>query len=149
MYSTRLCDSPQTFSLWWNNIMLTSYFIDSGVKKKKEHSENRPQTSTFKFKLVSSTVKCENLIVAWWRHMATQTGTNIGSGNGLLSSNSKPLTAPMLTYHWWSSVAFTWEQFHREHLHGNSVNMNLKILLSQSLTYSPGANRLNWMTHSC
>ena len=37
---------------------------------------------------------------------------NIGSGNGLLPDGTKPLPEPMLTYHQWGSVAFTWEQFH-------------------------------------
>ena len=34
-----------------------------------------------------------------WRHMATETWVNIGSGNGLLPSGNKPLPEPMLTYH--------------------------------------------------
>ena len=44
--------------------------------------------------------------------MATEIWVNIGSGNGLLPDGTKPLPEPMLTYHHWSLVAFTWEQFH-------------------------------------
>ena len=40
---------------------------------------------------------------------------NIGSGNGLLPDSTTPLPQPMLTSHWWSSVAFTGEQFHIYH----------------------------------
>ena len=38
------------------------------------------------------------LIVAWWRHMATEIWVNIGSGNGLSPDGTKPLPEPMLTY---------------------------------------------------
>ena len=37
---------------------------------------------------------------------------NIVSADGLLPDGTKPLTAPMLTCHQWSPVAFTWGQFH-------------------------------------
>ena len=40
-----------------------------------------------------------SIIVAWWRHMATEIWVNIGSGNGLLPDGTKPLPEPMLTYH--------------------------------------------------
>ena len=39
------------------------------------------------------------LIVAWWRHMATEIWVKIGSGNGLLTDGTKPLPEPMLTDH--------------------------------------------------
>ena len=32
------------------------------------------------------------LIVAWWRNMATEIWVNIGSGNGLLTDGTKPLS---------------------------------------------------------
>ena len=38
---------------------------------------------------------------------------NIGLGNGLLPEGAKPLPEPMLIYHQWERVAFTWGQFHR------------------------------------
>ena len=37
------------------------------------------------------------LIVAYWRHMATETWVKIGSGNGLLPNGAKPLPESMLT----------------------------------------------------
>ena len=37
------------------------------------------------------------LIVAYWRHMATQMWVNTGSGNGLVPDGTKPLPEPMLT----------------------------------------------------
>ena len=36
--------------------------------------------------------------VAKWRYMATQILINIGSDNGLLPNDTKPLPEPMLTY---------------------------------------------------
>ena len=37
----------------------------------------------------------------------------LGWGNGLLSDGTKPLPKPMLTYHPWGSLAFSWGQVHR------------------------------------
>ena len=52
---------------------------------------------------------------------------NIGSGNGLLPDGTKPLPEPMLTYHQWSFVVFTLQQFTQE-AHEISVHdMSLKI----------------------
>ena len=39
------------------------------------------------------------LIVPLWRHMATDIWVNIGSGNGLVPNDTKPLPEAMLTYH--------------------------------------------------
>ena len=44
--------------------------------------------------------------------MATEIWVNIGSGNDLLTDDTKPLPGPMLTDHDWSSVIFMLEQFH-------------------------------------
>ena len=44
--------------------------------------------------------------------MTIQIWVSIGPGNGLLPDGTKPLPEPMLTYHQWSLVAFTWGQFH-------------------------------------
>ena len=55
---------------------------------------------------------------------------SIGSGNGLLPNGTKALPEPMLTYHWWASVAFYREQFHwyclRCEIHKRSENCTLK-----------------------
>ena len=39
---------------------------------------------------------------------------NTGSSNGLLPDGTKPLLKPMLTYHQWGCVVFTWGQCHRK-----------------------------------
>ena len=46
--------------------------------------------------------------------MATLVCSNIDSSNGLLIDGTKPLPKPMLTYRQWGSVAFTYNQFHKE-----------------------------------
>ena len=51
------------------------------------------------------------LIVAQWCHMVTEIWVNIGSGNGLLPDGTKPLLEPVLIYHQWDLVAFTWGNF--------------------------------------
>ena len=49
---------------------------------------------------ILSQTQCDNqLIVAKWRHMATEVWVNIGSGNGLMPDGTKPLPEPMLNYH--------------------------------------------------
>ena len=53
---------------------------------------------------------------------------NIGSGNGLVLSSTKPLPEPMMTYHQWGLVAFTCGQFHEK----NSRYLSL-TLISKSL----------------
>ena len=40
----------------------------------------------------------KDVIVAQWRHMATETWVNIGSGNALLPDGTKPLPELMLTW---------------------------------------------------
>ena len=55
----------------------------------------------------------DQLIVAWWRHMVTKILVNIGSGNGLLPDDTKPLPEPMLTYHKYGPVTFIWGQLHQ------------------------------------
>ena len=42
---------------------------------------------------------------------------NIGLGNGLLPDGTKPLPEPILIYHQWERVAFTWGQFHRNDIY--------------------------------
>ena len=44
-------------------------------------------------------------------HMATKNWLNIGSGNGLLPDDTKRLTEPTLTCHYWCP-AMIWGQFH-------------------------------------
>ena len=46
-----------------------------------------------------------------WRHMVTEIFVNIGSGNGVLSDDTKPLPEPMLTDNQWSQITFILGQF--------------------------------------
>ena len=39
------------------------------------------------------------LIMAWWRHMASEILIDTGSGNDLLPDGIKPLPEPMMTHH--------------------------------------------------
>ena len=43
--------------------------------------------------------------------MVTWLWVNIGSGNGMLPEDTKPLTAPMLIYHLWGQVIVSWGLF--------------------------------------
>ena len=60
--------------------------------------------------------------------MASEALVNIGSCNGLLPDNTKPLPAPMLTYHQWGPMTIIWEQFHKGYKPKPSmINISLKI----------------------
>ena len=61
------------------------------------------------------------LIVAYWRQMATEIWVNIGSGNSLLPDGTKPLHEPMLTDPQWSPVTFISGQFHKRCLNHQSL----------------------------
>ena len=49
---------------------------------------------------------------------------NIGLGNGLLPDGTKPFPEPILIYHQWERMAFTWGQFHRNDI----FDMILKMI---------------------
>ena len=51
----------------------------------------------------------------YWRHMAAQIWVNIGSSNGFLPGDTKPLPEPNSNYYQWSPLAFTWGQFHKKY----------------------------------
>ena len=53
--------------------------------------------------------------------METKIWINIGSGNGLLPDDTKPLPEPMLTNHQWGILTFIWEQFHSDYARHYSV----------------------------
>ena len=72
--------------------------------------------------------------------MATEIGVNLGSGNGLLPDGTKPLPEPMLTLHYWGSVAVIWEQLHSMHPSYYSEESVWKLLLDL-----PGANELTML----
>ena len=74
--------------------------------------------------------------------MATEIWVNIGSGNGLMPDNTKPLPEPMLTDHQWSSVTFIIGQFHKRCLNYQS----LKCLKFHS--NFPGSNELKAFTNN-
>ena len=47
----------------------------------------------------------------WWQGSGSILAQAIGTGNGLLPDNTKPLTNPMLNNHQWGPMTFIWEQF--------------------------------------
>ena len=68
-------------------------------------------------------------------HMVTYISVSIGSGNSLLPDGTKTLSKPVLTHHYWCSVAFTWEQFHGR---WPSCVMSLKVIFLKLLNISQG-----------
>ena len=75
-----------------------------------------------------------------WPHMATWTGINMGSGNGLLPDGTKPLPEPMLTY---------WGQRYKIYLSHKSINLAITFL--QFHSNLPAANELRdeHYIHNC
>ena len=74
---------------------------------------------------------------------------NIDSDNGLLPNGTKPLPEPMLTYHQWGLMAFTWGQFYRKcSMHLSILDMSLKITykLSMITIISPRSQWVNPLT---
>ena len=67
--------------------------------------------------------------------MVAEIWVNIGTGNGLLPDDTKPLPEPMLTYNQRCSVAFTWEQFHKKCLWTYSVTWDYTYKITAT---SPG-----------
>ena len=65
-------------------------------------------------KSVNSLWPSEAMATQDWFNMATQNWVNIGSGNGLEPDGTKPIPEPMLTYHQWDLLAFTWGKFHQK-----------------------------------
>ena len=79
--------------------------------------------------------------------LATQIWVTIGSGNGLLSDDTKPLPKRMLTYHQRCFVALTRDQF--TVLMNAIHNMCLEITPFKLLPHLPEANELTvsiWIT---
>ena len=64
----------------------------------------------------------------WW--------VNIGSGNGMLPDDTKPLPEPVLTYHQWGPG-----QWHKRYISHQSLKSDWKYLKFNSNL--PGANELN------
>ena len=52
--------------------------------------------------------------MAWLCHMATWIWGNVGSGNGLLPDETRPLHAPILTNHRWGTLTFIWGPYHKK-----------------------------------
>ena len=59
---------------------------------------------------------------AWCRHFVTQVWVNIGSGNGLLPTDTKPLIQTLLSHHRSSPVAFISGLYHAKIWSYQSVN---------------------------
>ena len=72
---------------------------------------------------------------------------NIGSGNGLVPDGTKPLPEPMLTYHQWGPVTFTWG-YHHWICEISILDMSLKITDFKIQPHLPGASELIASLHS-
>ena len=111
-----------------------------------------------------SNLDCDWLSIVWaYSEQMTENGpgiwVNIGLYNGLLPNSTKPLPKPMLTNHQTSSVAFSWEQLHRNCLRYLFGKRSWKLHPLKLFLRLPGANELNdmpdfrplwyyvWLTH--
>ena len=83
------------------------------------------------------------LNVAYWLllYIMSQNLIIIESGNGFLPDGTKPLTEPILNYHYRCSVAFTEDQF-RKSRHELKYVREIKIIYLRCLSYYQGANEL-------
>ena len=66
--------------------------------------------------------------------------------NSFLTDSTKPLPEPMLTFHQWDSVAFTWEQFYKKCSRIQFLIWNRKLNILKSLPHLPGAI-LSWISY--
>ena len=64
----------------------------------------------------------------------------MNSEYGLLSADTKPIPKPMLTSHYWSPVAFTWEQFPMQVPQSLLCKIGFRIILLKLRPHSIGAN---------
>ena len=71
--------------------------------------------------------------------MATEIWVNIGSGNGLLPDDTKPLPEPMMTYQWSFVHPTTILQAAPEI---SDHGMSLKIIILKLQSHLPGASEL-------
>ena len=76
-----------------------------------------------------------SLIVARWHHITTW--FNIGSGDGSLPGDTKPLSEPILTYPQWGPVTFIRGQFSR-----NALAIKNFIQISQGQMYKEIISKL-------
>ena len=69
---------------------------------------------------------------------------NIGSYNGLVPDDTKPILEPMLTYQW-SPVPFIWERFHKRQGRHPPPLIDIKLITNYSKFHSnlPGAMESN------
>ena len=81
---------------------------------------------------------------------------NIGSGNGLVPSGTKPLPKPMLTSKQWNPIAFPWDQFNSKFstyqpqgLFGNRKQKNILITWSNagSRSHDTVTKGTTYLTH--
>ena len=63
---------------------------------------------------------------------------NIGSGNGLLPEDTKPLPEPMLTDHQWAPVTFVWGQLSKRYLSCQSLKLAWKSFIWSFIEISQG-----------
>ena len=75
--------------------------------------------------------------------MGTEIWVNIGSSNGLLPDDTKPLPEPMLTYHYYGPVTFIWGHFCKRYLSHQSLKLPWKLLISNFIQISQGSMARN------
>ena len=81
------------------------------------------------------------IIVAYWRHIATEIWFNIGSGIGLLPDGTKPLPKPMLTDHQKSNDIHIMA-ISQEKPQSPITKICLKVACPKLHSNFPGANEL-------
>ena len=79
--------------------------------------------------------------------MAAGIWVNIGSDNGLLPDDTKPLHEPMLTYHQQGRMTFILGQVHKRYLSHQSLKLFGKLNTQNIIHIFPGTNELTWIFH--
>ena len=69
---------------------------------------------------------------------------NIGSGNALLPYSTKPLSKPMLTFHWCGPVIIHLRANSQEISQPSITRISLKISYLKFHSYLPGVNETHW-----
>ena len=91
------------------------------------------------------TSKNENIINSLWPCDAIWClSTQSTKGNSLFPDGTKPLPEPLLTFHQWSIVTFTWGQFHRKLSRYLSLFNNVMILRIYYIKLQPHFPRAKW-----
>ena len=81
---------------------------------------------------------------ASWHHLVTQMWVNTGSGNGLLPDGTTPVPGTILTYHHWSTLAFSRGNFTETVLDITYYKMfEIYVFENWKEVHLPGANEFD------